>query len=155
MQISFLNSAARNAIRQFGARLDRYKLMSRRVIRGELLGDPIIAQALEQHCRVQGVSQMEARVRVEQYVEEIVPFFNVLSYYRLGYNLARGVLRLFYRVSSEYQDREALNAIPRRDVVVYLMNHRSNADYVVVAFVLARAVSISYAVGEWARVWPL
>jgi glycerol-3-phosphate O-acyltransferase len=27
------------------------------------------------------------------------------------------------------------------------MNHRSNADYVLVAFVLARAVSISYAVG--------
>ena len=155
MQISFLNSAARNAIRQFGARLDRYKLMSRRVIRGELLGDPIIAQALEQHCRARGLSPLEARVRVERYVEEIVPFFNVLSYYRLGYNLARGVLRLFYRVSSEYQDREALNAIPRRDVVVYLMNHRSNADYVVVAFVLARAVSISYAVGEWARVWPL
>jgi glycerol-3-phosphate O-acyltransferase len=35
------------------------------------------------------------------------------------------------------------------------MNHRSNADYVVVAYVLARVVSISYAVGEWARTWPL
>jgi len=147
--------AARNAIRQFGVRLDRYKLMRRGVIRGELLGDPVIAQALEQHCRAHGISQMEARVRVEEYVEEIVPFFNVLSYYRLGYNLARGLLRLLYRVSSEYQDRAVLDAIPRRDVVVYLMNHRSNADYVVVAFVLARAVSISYAVGEWARVWPL
>ena len=45
--------------------------------------------------------------------------------------------------------------MPRRDVVVYLMNHRSNADYVVLAYVLARVVSISYAVGEWARTWPL
>jgi len=35
------------------------------------------------------------------------------------------------------------------------MNHRSNADYVVVAYVLARGVAVSYAVGEWARVWPL
>ena len=35
------------------------------------------------------------------------------------------------------------------------MNHRSNADYVVVAYVLARGVSMSYAVGEWARAWPL
>jgi glycerol-3-phosphate O-acyltransferase len=35
------------------------------------------------------------------------------------------------------------------------MNHRSNADYVVVAYVLAQGVSISYAVGEWARTWPL
>ncbi len=148
-------TAARRTIRQFGARLDRYKLMNRRVIRGELLGDPAVAEALEHHCRARGLSQLEARVRVEQYVEEIVPFFNLLSYYRIGYNLARALLRLLYRVSSVYQDRKALNAIPRRDVVVYLMNHRSNADYVVVAFVLARAVSISYAVGEWARVWPL
>jgi glycerol-3-phosphate O-acyltransferase len=155
MQISFLNTAARRAIHQFGARLDRYKLMSRRAIRAELLRDSAIGEALDRHCHARGLSPPEARVRVERYVEEIVPFFNVLSYYRVGYNLARGVLRLLYRTSSEYQDREALNAIPRRDVVVYLMNHRSNADYVVVAFVLARAVSISYAVGEWARVWPL
>ncbi|MEZ4455779.1 MAG: 1-acyl-sn-glycerol-3-phosphate acyltransferase [Gemmatimonadales bacterium] len=38
----------------------------------------------------------------------------------------------------------------RRDVMVYLSNHRSNMDYVVVSFVLAQSVSISYAVGEWA-----
>lgn len=148
-------TAARRTIRRFGVRLERFKLMSRRVIRDELLRDPIIALALDQHCRAHHVPPAEARLRVEQYLDEIVPFFNVLSYYRFGYNAARTVLRLLYRVSSEYQDREALNAIPRGDVVVYLMNHRSNADYVVVAFVLARAVSISYAVGEWARVWPL
>ncbi|MGD2135448.1 MAG: 1-acyl-sn-glycerol-3-phosphate acyltransferase, partial [Gemmatimonadales bacterium] len=58
-------------------------------------------------------------------------------------------------VTATHDDRTALAALPRRDIVVYLMNHRSNADYVVVAYVLARAVSISYAVGEWARVWPL
>ena len=84
-----------------------------------------------------------------------MPFFDVLSYYKLGYNIARVLCGLLYRVTSEYQDRAALNAIPRGDVVLYLMNHRSNADYVVVAYVLAHGVSISYAVGEWARVWPL
>ncbi len=152
---SAFRRAARRALRQFGARLDRYKLQSRRTIRATLLNDPVIALALEQHCREQGIPALEGRRRVERYLDEIVPFFNVLSYYRFGYNFARTLLRLLYRVSSEYQDREALDAIPRGDVVVYLMNHRSNADYVVVAFVLARAVSISYAVGEWARVWPL
>jgi len=29
------------------------------------------------------------RRRVEQYVDEIVPQLNVLSYYKIGYNLAR------------------------------------------------------------------
>ena len=38
--------------------------------------------------------------------------------------------------------------MPRHDVVLYVMNHRSNADYVIVAYVLARVVSISYAVGR-------
>jgi glycerol-3-phosphate O-acyltransferase len=52
-------------------------------------------------------------------------------------------------------DRDPLNRVAKRDIVVYLMNHRSNADYIVLAYVLAHAVSISYAVGEWARVWPL
>ncbi len=107
------------------------------------------------HARLHGVSELEIRVRVEQYIDEIVPYFSILSYYKVGYNVARILIRLLYRVSSEYQDVEALNAIPKHDVVVYLMNHRSNADYVVVAYALARSVSISYAVGEWARVWPL
>ncbi len=111
--------------------------------------------AMQHHCETQGTSDAEARVLVVQYVDEIVPFFDVLSYYRIGYNLAHLLTRLLYRVSSEYQDRQALNAIPRNDVVVYIMNHRSNADYVIAAYVLAHGVSISYAVGEWARIWPL
>ena len=35
------------------------------------------------------------------------------------------------------------------------MNHRSNADYVLVGYVLSGQVAISYAVGEWARAFPL
>jgi len=62
---------------------------------------------------------------------------------------------MLYRPTVAYQDAAALERVPKKDVVVYLMNHRSNADYVVVAFVLAQRVSISYAVGEWARTWPL
>jgi glycerol-3-phosphate O-acyltransferase len=92
---------------------------------------------------------------VDRYLDEIIPYFNVLSYYKLGYNLAKFVVNLLYKVSVDYQDEQALAQIPRRDVVVYLMNHRSNADYIVVAYVLARGVHVSYAVGEWARAWPL
>src|SRR4026207_895153 len=35
------------------------------------------------------------------------------------------------------------------------MNHRSNADYVLTGYVLTGKVAISYAVGEWARAFPL
>jgi glycerol-3-phosphate O-acyltransferase len=35
------------------------------------------------------------------------------------------------------------------------MNHRSNMDYILVAFLAAERTALSYAVGEWARIWPL
>lgn len=102
-----------------------------------------------------GLSEKTVRRQVRQYLDEIIPHFNVLSYYKLGYNVAKVLVNLLYKVSVDYQDEAALEQIPNRDVVVYLMNHRSNADYIVVAYVLARGVHVSYAVGEWARAFPL
>jgi glycerol-3-phosphate O-acyltransferase len=150
-----LRRSARAAIHRFRARLDRYKLVRREIIREQLLRDSRVLAAIEEHGRVHSIDNAAARRLVNEYIDEIVPFFNVLSYYKLGYNLSRLLINLLYKSSIEYRDHEALEAIPRRDVVVYLMNHRSNADYVVVAYVLAQVVSISYAVGEWARTWPL
>lgn len=151
----WFNRAVLRALHQFRVRLDRYKLVSRRAIREDLLHDAVVQQAMAAHAAEHGMAEPEVRKSVERYIDEIVPQFNVLSYYKFGYNLARVFINLLYRVESDYVDRQAIQAIPRNDVVVYLINHRSNADYVVVAYVLARAVSISYAVGEWARVWPL
>ena len=101
------------------------------------------------------LSEKTVRRQVRKYLDEIIPHFNVLSYYKLGYNVAKVLVNLLYKVSVDYQDEAALAQIPNRDVVVYLMNHRSNADYIVVAYVLARGVHVSYAVGEWARAFPL
>lgn len=146
---------AQHVLFEFRARTDRYKLVERDRIREALFHDPRIKEAVEEHATLHGMSVPQVRLRVNQYIDEIVPFFNVLSYYKLGYNLSRLLINLLYKASIDFTDQKSLDRIPRRDVVVYLMNHRSNADYVVVAYVLARVVSISYAVGEWARVWPL
>jgi glycerol-3-phosphate O-acyltransferase len=35
------------------------------------------------------------------------------------------------------------------------MNHRSNMDYVLAGYLAADQTALSYAVGEWARIWPL
>jgi glycerol-3-phosphate O-acyltransferase len=35
------------------------------------------------------------------------------------------------------------------------MNHRSNMDYVLATYLASGRTALSYAVGEWARVWPL
>ncbi|GAF97517.1 unnamed protein product, partial [marine sediment metagenome] len=39
--------------------------------------------------------------------------------------------------------------------VVFVMNHRSNMDYILLAFLAAERTTLSYAVGEWAKIWPL
>ena len=123
--------------------------------RRALADDAAINAAVHAHMTEHGLSEQAVRRQVRKYLDEIIPHFNVLSYYKVGYNVAKIVVNLLYKTSVDYQDERALEQIPKRDVVVYLMNHRSNADYVVVAYVLARGVHVSYAVGEWARAWPL
>ena len=39
--------------------------------------------------------------------------------------------------------------------VVFVINHRSNMDYVLVTYLVSESSALSYAVGEWARVWAL
>jgi glycerol-3-phosphate O-acyltransferase len=147
--------SVRSIRREFRARIDRFKRRRKGHVRAALLADPEVAKAVARHVEEVGEDEAAAWARVRAYVEEIVPDFNLISYYRLGYGVARILIPLFYKVSVGYEARAALDAIPRDSAVVYLMNHRSNADYVVVAYVLSGRVALSYAVGEWARVWPL
>lgn len=151
----WLGRRALRTIHQFRARLARYHLQQRRLAKAALAVDPHVIAAIERHAREHGLSEAAVHRRVASYVDEIVPQLNVLSYYKIGYGLAKIILNLFYRVTVDSQDESALARIPKRDVVIYVMNHRSNMDYIVVAYVLAYGAHVSYAVGEWARVWPL
>jgi glycerol-3-phosphate O-acyltransferase len=151
----FLRRWGARTLLRFRGRLDRYKLIESRRVKAELLADPLVVAAIAERSARGAAATGSIERQVRAYVDEIVPFFNVLSYYRIGYNVSKLLTRLFYHVTVEYHDHRALSRIPKRDVVVYLVNHRSNMDYVVVTYVLAEVVSISYAVGEWARTWPL
>jgi glycerol-3-phosphate O-acyltransferase len=151
----FANRSAARALLRHRARVDRFKLASRAHVREQLLTDPVIAEAIKEHAREVGVTEAAALKRVHEYVEEIVPFFNVIAYFQIGYRVSRAVLNLFYKVTVEFEERAAIQRLPRNAVLVYLMNHRSNADYVLVGYALSGQVAISYAVGEWARAFPL
>lgn len=150
-----LHRAARRTVHRFGARLDRYKLTKKRVIIDALMADPAIADAARAHAEAEGGSEAKAREKVRAYLDEIIPFFNILAYYQVGYHASRVLLNLFYKVTVQYERPDPFRGLPRDAVVIYLMNHRSNADYILVAYALAGDVSISYAVGEWARAFPL
>src|SRR6266542_1782121 len=55
----------------------------------------------------------------------------------------------------EAADAEGLAAFDPNATVVVLINHRSNMDYILVSYLAAEKAALSYAVGEWARIWPL
>jgi len=150
----FKRSALR-AFRRSHGRLDRFKLTRKGVIREMLLADAEIAAAVAQHSSEHKIGEAQTWRRVEEYIDEIVPFFNLLTYYKIGLLVSEALLNFFYKVSAEYAGKGSRAEPDRDSVVIYLMNHRSNADYVLVGYVLSGRVAISYAVGEWARTFPL
>lgn len=150
---------AERAIDDLNTRLDlqipAFHRTRRRVLIELLTHDPEIVGAIERRAR-ESRAPREALVReVERYAREIVPSFNPYLYFRLGYWLARRTVQVLYRVRMGYSDDRALSGIEPNASVVFVMNHRSNMDYVIVAYFAAQRSALSYAVGEWARVWPL
>jgi glycerol-3-phosphate O-acyltransferase len=150
-----LRRSGRRTMLRFRSRIDRFKFTRKREIIATLLREPAVADAVQRHATEHGVSEEQVWRTVRSYLDEIIPFFNVLAYYRFGYTVSRVLLNLFYKVSVDYARPDPFRGLPRDSIVIYLMNHRSNADYVLVAYALAGDVSISYAVGEWARAFPL
>src|SRR6267378_4251752 len=146
---------ALRALHRSRSRIDRFKLTKKPFIRQTLLADEAIALAVREHAVENGIDEGKAWSRVEEYINEIVPFFNILTYYKIGLVVSRALLNFFYKVSAEYAGRTSQGTLPRDSIVIYLMNHRSNADYVLVGYVLSGQIAISYAVGEWARTFPL
>ncbi len=83
-------------------------------------------------CRYE-VAQAEAR----KYASEIIPAFNAYIYFRIGYWLAKKMARLVYRVRVGFYDNDKISEAGSNSSVVFVMNHRSNMDYVLVSFLVA------------------
>ena len=136
-------------------RVPAFHRTRRRVLIEMLTRDPAVTAAIESHSRESGRSRNALAREVERYAREIVPAFNPYLYFRVGYFLARRTVQVLYRVRMGYSDDRSLARIEPGASVVFVMNHRSNMDYVIVAYFAAQRSALSYAVGEWARVWPL
>jgi len=145
-----LHRRARRFAQRHGVRVDLFKFGGKLLVREELLNDMVVQRAMLAAAH-SGEPAEEVRRRVESYIDEIVPAFSLAAYYEVGMKLARAAIGAAYRPVVTRPLRE----LPRDATAVFLINHRSNFDYVVVGWALARQVAISYAVGEWARVFPL
>ena len=145
-----LQRRARRYAEQHRVRVDVFKFGGKQLVREELLNDRAVVRAMMAAVDA-GERPTDVRDRVEEYIDEIVPAFSLAAYFELGMRLARGAIRAVYRPLVVAPPP----ALPAGATAVFLINHRSNFDYLVVGWALARQVAISYAVGEWARVFPL
>ena len=147
---------ARRYQRERRIHVDRFKLKRRHAaIESEVFGSPEVVEAIQNYARDNHVSIEQARRQARTYLQEIVPKFNLLAYYRIGAPIARAIMHFLYRVIVERKPIRDFTEKSKGAAVVYIINHRSNADYVLVAHMLFKFISLSYAIGEWARVWPL
>lgn len=136
-------------------RVRPFQRTRRQVLIHRLLGDPKVHAAVEAYAAQHGIPVAKALETVEGYAREIVPAFNAYLYFRIGYWIGRKVAQGLFRVRLGFVDTEALKTVPEDATVVFVMNHRSNMDYILAGYLAADQAALSYAVGEWARLWPL
>lgn len=154
----FFRGRVERAIARLNQRLERpiepFKLMRRQDKIVRLIYDPAVIQAVVDHARETGVPESVSFEAAKRYAREIVPGFSTLLYFGVAIRLARWLSKLLYRVRIGRIDA-ALNGLDPEATVIFVINHRSNMDYVLVTWLVAQRSAMSYAVGEWARVWPL
>ncbi|MEE8119040.1 MAG: 1-acyl-sn-glycerol-3-phosphate acyltransferase [Gammaproteobacteria bacterium] len=135
--------------------LPAFKLTTRRVLIDRLTYDQKVLDAVEAYCHETGALREVAIRKVKHYAREIVPDFSAYVSFRFGNMLAKRFVRTLYRIRLGFADTASLENLDAKSSVVFVMNHRSNMDYILVAYLALNKMAISYAVGEWARVWPI
>lgn len=130
-------------------------MTKREVLIDRLSYDAKVLQEVNRLSEAEGVPRQLILKQVEGYAREIVPAFNAYLYFRVGSAIGKAVLNMLYRVRLGNADTASLKALTPNASVVFVMNHRSNVDYLLVAYLARSRVALSYAVGEWAKVWPI
>ncbi len=155
----FIRSRASKVLDEVGARLRieirPFQQTRRQVLIDRLLYDDKVQQAAAAYARAHNMPREVVMAQLTGYAREIVPAFNAYFYFRVGYWLGRKIARSLYRVRVGYTDSAGLARVSPDATVVFVMNHRSNMDYILAAYLVADQAALSYAVGEWARIWPL
>ena len=155
----FIRRRINRVIDEISARLDiqikPFQLTKRQVLIDRLVYDPKVVEAIQETAHQRDCPREIVQREVISYAREIVPSFNAYLYFRIGYWMAKKIARLLYRVRIGLVDDAQFASIDPESTVVFVINHRSNMDYVLVAFLAAEKTTLSYAVGEWAKIWPL
>jgi len=155
----YLKRRVNRVIKEVNIRLDieirPFQLTRKQALIDQLIFDDKVIEAIKEYGKEHNMPSEVAQAKALKYATEIAPTFNAYIYFRLGYWLAKKVGRLIYRVRVGFYDQGKLKKVNPKSGIVFVMNHRSNMDYILVSFLTAERTAMSYAVGEWARIWPL
>ena len=155
----FFRRRMERAIARLNTRLQRpiepFRIMRRQDQVTRLVYDPTVMEAVRDYARDEDVPPTVAFERARSYAREIVPGFSAATYFGFAIKLAQRLSQGLYKVRIGGADAPALKEIDPGVSVVFVMNHRSNMDYVLITWLASKHSALSYAVGEWARVWPL
>lgn len=155
----FFRKRAERVIARLNTRLERpiqpFKLATRYDMIQRLIYDPTVLRAVAAHASSEGVPEDVAFEQARRYAREIVPSFSASAYFGVATRLAKLISTSIYRVRLGQYAGDALAQVDREATVVFVINHRSNMDYVLVTYLAAERSALSYAVGEWGRIWPL
>jgi glycerol-3-phosphate O-acyltransferase len=155
----FFRRRMERVVAKLNERLERpiepFKLLRRHDMIQRLSYDPKVIEAVAEQAAETGVREDVVFQEAQRYAREIVPSFSASAYFGFAIRLSKLLSRAFYRVRLGYFDEDAIKAIDPDATVIFIMNHRSNMDYILVTYLAAERSALSYAVGEWARVWPL
>lgn len=155
----FFRRRVNTAIDELNTRLDTriqpFKLTRKQTLIDQLMYDPHVISAAEEESEREGTPLSVVMKKAERYAREIVPSFSPLAYFGFGTRISKLISVFIYRVRLGYMDDEKLRSIKPDASVIFVMNHRSNMDYVLVTYLASTRTTLSYAVGEWARVFGL
>lgn len=136
-------------------RIQPFKLIQRKELVDRLVYDPEVVTAADRHVDETGMPHDLVMKQVRTYAREIVPSFSAHMYFLIGARVSKWISRMLYRVRLGAMDEKGLAAVDGEATVVFVMNHKSNIDYLLVTYLASTSSALSYAVGEWAQVWPL
>ncbi|MEP1765726.1 MAG: 1-acyl-sn-glycerol-3-phosphate acyltransferase [Sulfitobacter sp.] len=155
----FFRRRFERAVARLNTRLKRpiqpFKLARRYDMVQRLIYDPEVSREIAIYAEKNNVPENVAFQKAQEYAREIVPSFSAFAYFSFAMRVAKILAEAVYRIRTAPQNDVVFAAIPDDATPVFVMNHRSNMDYVLVTYLASKTSTLSYAVGEWAQVWPL
>jgi len=155
----FFRRRFEKAVSRLNTRLNRpiqpFKLARRHDMIQRLIYDPEVSREIALYAVENKVPEAVAFQKAREYAREIVPSFSAFAYFSFAMRVAKVLAESVYRIRTAPRNDVIFSSIPENATPVFVMNHRSNMDYVLVTYLASKTSTLSYAVGEWARVWPL